>query len=508
MLRPSSPISFILLLYCFMSTHAQAYQPVDIGNLYSSFREGQALYIGGGDPLPGVSVDLSVSWNASKPKYQFIPAGTVTKAGVSTMSSDGRYWIARNSMSIEAYDTEESKWTTLVATTTFVKNPNDLGGAVTDLETGLIYIQAVNQPMMRLDLTTKEFIAVPGPIPPGLARSPCQPVWSTRLRKIFCLVDTVQGPASSILYTYSTVDGWKDIKSELKGQGPGQGIHYCMVPAYGGSKLIVYGHGEIYELDVTTMSWMKGPDVVKGQISLYAACAASGDYFIAFGNEVNLADGNQGKEIVPLVYNMKTKRWTDTFIATPAPSTSRRATITRSSPTSSPTVTETPSMDNGKGTRVTDIVVSIVVLAVVAIAIGIFLGFHSRRRRAQNKDTDNDSGEGSHRDSSSMESSLADGLATNGAARNPHPTPSNPQTKKEEISPAYYADNYKNPHLALPNRQINREEISPDFCTDNHRNPHPIRSDLDGTKTEIKDDDFLLSAYPNNPHTSNPTTKS
>lgn len=417
-----SPISFILLLHCFLSTHAQMFP--DIQYMYSSFREGQALYMGNGeDALPSLSVDLSVSWNTSNPKYQLIPAGTSTDAGVSTMSSDGRYWIVRNSMSIEAYDTEESKWTTLVATTTFVKDPNDLGGAVTDLETGLIYIQALNQPMMRLDLTTKEFIAVPGPTPPGLARSPCQPVWSTRLRKIFCLVDTVQGPASSILYTYSTVDGWKDIKSELKGQGPGQGIHYCMVPAYGGSKLIVYGRGEIYELDVTTMSWMKGPNVVKGQWAS-APCAVSGDYFITF------AYGEQDlSQPITLVYNMKTKRWTDTFIATPAPSTSRRATIARSSPTSSPTRTEAPSMDNGKDTRVTDIVVAIAVFAVVAMAIGIFLGFHSRRRRVQNKDTDNDSGEGSHCDSSSMESSLADGLATDGASRNPHPTPSSPQTK-------------------------------------------------------------------------------
>jgi hypothetical protein len=255
-----------------------------------------------------------------------------------------------------------------------------------------------------------------------------------------------------------------------------------MVPAYGGSKLIVFGGVEIYELDVTTMSWMKGPDIFKGQPATHAHCAASGDYFIAFGNQMNRVDH---MEIVPLVYNMKTKRWTDTFIATPAPSTSRRATITRSSPTSSPTLTEAPSMDNGEGTRLTSIVVPSIVFGVVAIAIGIFLGFHSRRRSAQNKDTANDSGEDSDHDSISMETSLTGRLATNGAARNPHPTPSNPQAKREEISPAYYADNYKSPHAALPNRRVNREEISPESYTDNHRNPHLIRSDLCSTKAEI-----------------------
>ncbi|KAF9927648.1 hypothetical protein FBU30_002987, partial [Linnemannia zychae] len=97
---------------------------------------------------------------------------------------------------------------------------------------------------------------------------------------------------------------------------------HCMVPAYGGTKMIVFGGWDglslnseyamtpfysstLYVLDIKSMSWsILSKGSVLGRRSM--ACTVVGDNFVAWGG-MNL-----------IVLTLKTNQWTDTYIVTVA----------------------------------------------------------------------------------------------------------------------------------------------------------------------------------------------
>lgn len=127
-------------------------------------------------------------------------------------------------------------------------------------------------------------------------------------------------------YSYSTTEGWINLAKTLKGPMPPACSNACFVSALGGSKIVLFGGndvngsgelGGIYVLDVATLTWTKGPDVSAEDSRTEAACAASGDYFIAWGGRRSI--GNSTIMIpTALVYNLKTNSWTTTYIAPPS----------------------------------------------------------------------------------------------------------------------------------------------------------------------------------------------
>ncbi|KAF9340903.1 hypothetical protein BGX26_008829, partial [Mortierella sp. AD094] len=72
---------------------------------------------------------------------------------------------------------------------------------------------------------------------------------------------------------------------------PGDIHGHCMVEAYNGSKILLFGGttingpsvGSIYILDVNSMSWTKGPDADSSQNREQMACTVAGDNFVAWG---------------------------------------------------------------------------------------------------------------------------------------------------------------------------------------------------------------------------------
>ncbi|KAF9108507.1 hypothetical protein BGX27_008325 [Mortierella sp. AM989] len=75
------------------------------------------------------------------------------------------------------------------------------------------------------------------------------------------------------------------------GESPGDLNTHCMVPAYGGSKMVVFGgrslsrifSNGIYTLDLASLTWTRGTDIDPSKNRIDMACATSGDNFVAWG---------------------------------------------------------------------------------------------------------------------------------------------------------------------------------------------------------------------------------
>ncbi|KAG0214663.1 hypothetical protein BGX28_001701 [Mortierella sp. GBA30] len=112
-----------------------------------------------------------------------------------------------------------------------------------------------------------------------------------------------------------------------KGESPGDISSHCMVPAYNGTKMVVFGGititrqpvASIYILDLGTLTWTRGKDADPLQRRSDMACTVAGDNFIAWGGEY------LGKRMesfgTPLIYNLQTGQWITEFNLTPASAT-------------------------------------------------------------------------------------------------------------------------------------------------------------------------------------------
>ncbi|KAG0254621.1 hypothetical protein BG011_005619 [Mortierella polycephala] len=122
-------------------------------------------------------------------------------------------------------------------------------------------------------------------------------VWST-LRGTMLLyggndLDSDQGSQFLVEYDPRT-NAWSRIPT--RGISPGDIYNHCMVPAYNGTKMVVFGGqhnkmvgslGSIYVLDLESMSWTKGADVDRALWRSNMACTVAGDNFVAWGGKVN-----------------------------------------------------------------------------------------------------------------------------------------------------------------------------------------------------------------------------
>ncbi|KAF9933815.1 hypothetical protein BGZ75_004546 [Mortierella antarctica] len=175
---------------------------------------------------------------------------------------------------------------------------------------------------------------------------------------------------------------WKRLATN--GTSPGSLVSHCMVPAYNGTKFIVFGgalypdvvmevdgvisraaiKGSIYILDVQTLTWSKGADADPQYIRSDMACGVSGDNFVAWGGEVHATYiSTLG---TPIIYNLKTNSWTKEFVQTlnlksnetPSSTTANTATPTGSSAVRSDDGNKTRRIAVGVGAAVAAILVA------------------------------------------------------------------------------------------------------------------------------------------------------
>ncbi|KAF9556641.1 hypothetical protein EC968_008099 [Mortierella alpina] len=147
-------------------------------------------------------------------------------------------------------------------------------------------------------------------------------------------------------YVRITTDKAYDTKWEIprtlqSGETPGEIAYHCMVPAYKGKKMVVFGgrrrdgsvSGGVYFLDVLEMKWSKGPDADPSQRRYGMACTVAGDNLVIWGGQD--ANGLPMKDEM-IIYNMLFNVWTKEFRLPVAPPN-----ITNYVPPPKPTVTET-----------------------------------------------------------------------------------------------------------------------------------------------------------------------
>ncbi|KAG0293157.1 hypothetical protein BGZ96_003214 [Linnemannia gamsii] len=114
-----------------------------------------------------------------------------------------------------------------------------------------------------------------------------------------------------------------------------------MVPAYNGARMVVFGgcdinqvsKSTIFFLDVQTMQWSEGTPAASQNARCNMACTVRGDYFIAWGGNINGTEVADGK---PLIYNIKDNKWVEQFLPTSSTTTGPNP-ANPVSPTSPPT---------------------------------------------------------------------------------------------------------------------------------------------------------------------------
>ncbi|KAF9905586.1 Host cell factor 1 [Linnemannia zychae] len=154
------------------------------------------------------------------------------------------------------------------------------------------------------------------------------PSWATGYSFVYCAARKsillfggkgfgLQGDVYNPYIFEFQMTAYKWVRLNTEGPSPTQIYSHCMVPAYDGFKMVVFGGsvkadvqlGDIYILDVPTMTWMKGssPPVPLNRSNM--ACTVGGDNFVAWGGY----NAQKAIDVTPIIYNLKKNEWTTTY---------------------------------------------------------------------------------------------------------------------------------------------------------------------------------------------------
>ncbi|CAO3566135.1 unnamed protein product [Mortierella alpina] len=311
-----------------------AYAPDPVWGMASTSLENQFMLVHGGVPKQSAScvgttfaLRLNTSWNTSQPDIVQLLDGFPGNTFASALSSDNRTWFVVANSTPHKFHIGNGTWTDLEYLSTLT---NETGlRAATDPVSGMIYFAnglSINgsHSMLQYNLTTDTSSAIPmDSRTMGLSDSAA--VWSTARGSMLVHGGIFSGSeeVQQRLYEFDpNGDHGENIgKGTLlpdKGDLPGPRKGHCLVPAYGGSKLILFGgfiepqlgqhvSSGIYSLDVNTLTWTKLTDPEERYARAYHACAVSNDMFVSWGG----ADSklNALRDNTTLVYNLKTNVW-------------------------------------------------------------------------------------------------------------------------------------------------------------------------------------------------------
>ncbi|KAF9912339.1 hypothetical protein EC991_011031 [Linnemannia zychae] len=321
----------------------------------------KTLYIHGGFKVPNsnifepqfFSLDLTQdTWDVSNPPWKQLPYSNVfgntavlPAQHALTVSQDGRtlsMWIGGEPVNkvFANYSITDNKWTRLSVSYNLFFEVR----AATDPTTGMVYFPAGDglftkayQTLVKVDPSlrfTAEDIPLSAMHIPG---TPNAFVWN-KLRSSFIIyLDSASAPPPAYpFYEYTPSNRqWKALNTT--GPYPIKSMGGCMVAAYEGTKMIVFGGivdstttvGDIYIIDMLTMKVTKGPTAPAPRY--YMACAVAGDNFISWGGyskdaifEPTALSGTG----TPLIYNIHSGQWVKKYVrgssykppTTPSPS--------------------------------------------------------------------------------------------------------------------------------------------------------------------------------------------
>ncbi|KAK3805906.1 MAG: hypothetical protein J3Q66DRAFT_359952 [Benniella sp.] len=319
-------LSVLFSLSPHASVHAQSFAPVLTVQPGNAFVEGKALYIASGGTVAGMissqifMVDLSVSWNATSPVYKQLPSGPGSNWFPSAMSPDGLKWFVFVAGVGHVFDTQTNQWSQVL---NYPDGKFYGHAAATDPISGKTLIPfGYKNPdgtwsMLVVDLKDNS-IASDNRNFTAPNQSTYAATWNTLLKNLLVVTD-------GTMHTYNLVEGWKNFTAP---QGIQASDAYCMVSSASGSKVVLFGGyskslnatvGDIFVLDVPTLTWKKGPSTPPGDVRRSPACAISNDYFVSWGGDTGNTATIVPPQNVMLVYDLKTDTWTSNYV--PAPTT-------------------------------------------------------------------------------------------------------------------------------------------------------------------------------------------
>ncbi|KAK3814518.1 MAG: hypothetical protein J3R72DRAFT_503797 [Linnemannia gamsii] len=286
------------------------------------------------------SLDLTQSWSTSNPPWTEVSAAdtpnyTQLTAGGHTMSvSEDNNTLTLWDIGFPSffemsymYHINTHSWEVVTGLPPPNSTSRGFYQAATDPTTGRVYIpgRLANNSMLQYDFSTRSMTAVPMPLGVGATTwNHYSFIWN-EVRGAFLLFGGEGTPSvGSYLYEFkpSSSTPWTPMLS--KGTVPPHTADSCMVSAYQGTKVLMFGghifdqplnqttEGTLYILDVATMTWSQGP---RSQSRNGMACAVSGDNMVVWGGftTFNSTGMYEYPSVALLVYNIRSAQWTTLY---------------------------------------------------------------------------------------------------------------------------------------------------------------------------------------------------
>ncbi|CAO3566136.1 unnamed protein product [Mortierella alpina] len=335
--------TLLLALLCIrlLSQTASAYVPLVVAGMASTFIEGQLMLIHGGTTTLGRErpiqqtfvLNLRTTWNTSQPDITHLYDAFADYNFASALSSDFKTWFMLSNSTIHKFDLASAGWSDF-APSQYLSNKSGLRAA-TDSVTGMVYVPNgffANGSYSMLQYSPNAGTTSSIPMDPELVSlSDSAVVWSTARRSMLVHggLRTDQGEIQQGLYEFVPgEDGGKWTLLLDKGVKPGPRRGHCLVPAYGGSKMILFGGfkqpwlgervtSDIYSLEMATLTWTSLSDPGERYARTYHACAVSSDMFVSWGGADAFSNAISENNNVTLVYNLKKNVWQTTYSPVP-----------------------------------------------------------------------------------------------------------------------------------------------------------------------------------------------
>jgi len=388
-----------IFLFCVSSSPsvlAQKFRPAPDYGKCAAFVEGQAFYLLGGEKQENFILDLSVSWNTSDPAFKKLEGGPKVGELGCTMTNNREDLFVISVGTGYIYNVRSNSWKVFHSASFELDTYDQI---VSDPETGLIYIpyggedfRTGEQVMLSVDLRTNQVNStlISNVIDTD---APEHIIWSAYLKGMVVTF----GVFSPVVFTPSKATnsrkGWAQLDSSESKEMAKDVVesHPCAAPAYNDTKIIFLGRylddksnlrTHVYTLDLVKRVWRKGPFAGSERMDL-VSCAVSGDFFIAWGGQINEKPSNR-----TLVFNMKTEKWVSRYIAPPSqPTTTAIMTSYTLQPSQTPTqrIPNTTAALDTSDTSPNEKKLVIIIVAVTGILLAIILGliFRCHRRTRQ-----------------------------------------------------------------------------------------------------------------------------
>ncbi|KAK5801779.1 hypothetical protein F5H01DRAFT_354645 [Linnemannia elongata] len=469
--RSSSP-SLVRLFLIAVATSAilpnpaLAQTPVPVCCMATAISDDSYLYIQGGFTTTAtlrtavpqfVALDLAVEiWSTSSPPWKWLPSIGGTPPPTSTWHSMA---VSKDRGNFFIWDPfQTNAWWTYYIPLNVTMQPGIRSGV--DMNTGNVFIPGGADNGTQMIMNTPGNSSVPLTLmPTTILPAPVVRVsfvWST-YRNSF-LHYGGQSIAGNIfnpnLIEFSLTAGWQPVNTTEP--SPGDVSGHCMVSAYNGTKMIVFGgaglngvtNADIHILDMPTREWTLGESANATHARRNMACATSGDGFVAWGGE----SGLENKDGTPIVYDIRNNQWTNLF---------RRNTTL---PFPVPTEPSTP-ISTVATTNFAAIGGGVAGAVLVAATIGFFFYRRRRRTKADNSNSKDDDG---------VSLSLREPQNTNGNRRTGRPVLHPPSLKPRPIDDrqAYFSHMAVSPPtspLSGPHGVLRDPHGQPRFA------PHPLQ---------------------------------